>query len=83
MYTIIFSEDAKKDLKALSKKAPQALPKLSKLLEEIKVHPRTGTGQVECIPLQINPSDWAIWQASMEVRTFSLVKIFCRWRLTV
>ena len=30
MYTIIFSEDAKKDLKALSKKAPQALPKLSK-----------------------------------------------------
>ena len=49
MYTIIFSEDAKKDLKALSKKAPQALPKLSKLLEEIKVHPRTGTGQVEAL----------------------------------
>lgn len=49
MYTIIFSEDAKKDLKALSKKVPQALPKLSKLLEEIKVHPRTGTGQVEAL----------------------------------
>ena len=37
----------KKDLKELSKKAPQAVKKLSKLLEEIQEHPRTGTGQVE------------------------------------
>lgn len=46
MYTIVFTEDAKKDLKELNKKAPQAVSKLSKLLEEIREHPRTGTGQV-------------------------------------
>ena len=47
MYTIVFSNDAKKDLKELSKKVPQALSKLSKLLEEMQAHPRIGTGQVE------------------------------------
>ena len=47
MYTIVFSEDAKKDLKELNKKAPQAVSKLSKLLDEVREHPRTGTGQVE------------------------------------
>lgn len=46
MYRILFSNDAKKDLKELSKKAPQAIKKLSKILEEIQEHPRTGTGQV-------------------------------------
>ena len=47
MYAIVFSEDAKKDLKELQKKAPQALPKLARLLDELREHPRTGTGQVE------------------------------------
>ena len=37
----------KKDLKELNKKAPQAVSKLSKLLDEVREHPRTGTGQVE------------------------------------
>lgn len=35
MYDIAFSEDAKKDLKELNKKAPWAISKLSKLLDEI------------------------------------------------
>ncbi len=47
MYNIVFSEDAKKELKELHKKAPQAVTKLSKLLDEVREHPRTGTGQVE------------------------------------
>ena len=47
MYNIAFSEDAKKDLKELNKKAPWAISKLSKLLDEVREHPRTGTGQVE------------------------------------
>ena len=47
MYTIVFTEDAKIDLKELNKKAPQAVSKLSKLLDEVREHPRTGTGQVE------------------------------------
>jgi len=46
-YKLSFSADAQKDLKLLSKHAPDALPKLAKLLEEIVEHPRTGTGQVE------------------------------------
>ena len=47
MFTIVFSEDAKKDLKELQKKAPQALPKLAVLLDELRIHPRTGIGQME------------------------------------
>ena len=47
MYTIVFSEDAKKDLKELNKRSPQAVSKLSKLLDEVREHHRTGTGQVE------------------------------------
>ena len=47
MYTIVFTEDAKKDLQDLKKKAPQAITKLAKLLDELREHPRTGTGQVE------------------------------------
>ena len=47
MYQIVFSDDAKKDLKELYRKAPWAVAKLSRLLEEICEHPRTGTGQVE------------------------------------
>jgi len=47
MYSVVFSSDAKKDLKLLSKKSPQSLPKLACLLEELMEHPRTGTGQVE------------------------------------
>ena len=49
MYTIVFTDDAKKDLKELQKKAPQAIPKLAGLIDELKVHPRTGTGQVEAL----------------------------------
>ena len=47
VYKIIFSSDAQKDLKALQKKAPHALSKLAQLLDELREHPRTGTGQVE------------------------------------
>ena len=47
MYTIVFSEDAKKDLKELNKRSPQTVSKLSKLLDEVREHLRTGTGQVE------------------------------------
>lgn len=47
MYTIVFTEEAKKDLKKLQKKDPQSISKLAKLLDELKEHPKTGTGQVE------------------------------------
>lgn len=44
MYTLVFTEDAKKDLKELNKRAPLALAKLSKLLEEVRERPRAGRG---------------------------------------
>ena len=47
MYKIVFTDEAKKDLKKLQKKDPQSISKLAKLLDERKEHPRTGTGQVE------------------------------------
>ena len=47
MYTITFTVDAQKQLAVLAKKAPSAMKKLAKLLEELQEHPRTGTGQVE------------------------------------
>ena len=49
MYRITFTEDAKKDVKKLDKKAPRTIPKLAKLLEELKKHPAAGTGQIELI----------------------------------
>lgn len=47
MYAIEFTEDAKKDLQLLQRKAPNAVDKLVKLLAELRQNPRTGTGQVE------------------------------------
>lgn len=47
MYVVRFSDTAMKDLVALQKSAPNAVKKLTKLIDELKEHPRTGTGQVE------------------------------------
>lgn len=49
MYAIVFSDEAKKDLKELYKKAPYAIEKLTALLEELKIHPRSGTGKIEAL----------------------------------
>ena len=91
MYTIVFSEDAKKDLKELQKKAPQALPKLARLLDELRDHPRTGTGQVEPLKGYLPPSssntrpgrapDGAF--ASLQVLRFSVGAVLARVSPTV
>lgn len=47
MFTVRFNADAEKDVLLLQRKCPNALPKLAKLLDELKEHPRTGTGQCE------------------------------------
>ena len=47
MYVIEFTEDARKDILALQKHSPQAIVKLYRLIDELREHPRTGTGQVE------------------------------------
>ncbi|MBE6318094.1 MAG: Txe/YoeB family addiction module toxin [Bacteroidales bacterium] len=47
MYRLVFTEDAQNDLRLLQKNAPQAIKKLKKLLDELQIHPRTGTGKIE------------------------------------
>ena len=46
MYTITYTVEAQKGIKKLASNK-LAMEKLEKLLEEIKVHPRTGIGQIE------------------------------------
>lgn len=47
MYTVVFSPEAQKDLINLKKKAPNAFKKFTRIYEELKLHPKTGTGQCE------------------------------------
>jgi toxin YoeB len=47
MYKIEFAPEAQKELLQLQKSEPIAIKKLTKLLEEMQEHPKTGTGQVE------------------------------------
>jgi toxin YoeB len=49
MYRIVFTEDAKRDLRKLERKAPKAIAKLEKLIKELQVHPKTGTGHIELL----------------------------------
>lgn len=45
-YKVVFSSDAKKDLKELQKKAPMAVAKLAQLLTEVSEHPEAGLDNV-------------------------------------
>ena len=47
MYTIIYSPKAKEDFLKLRRDEPAAFKKASKFIEELKVHPKTGTGHPE------------------------------------
>ena len=47
MYAIEFTENALQDTILLQRNAPPALKKVFKLIEELRQHPRSGTGQVE------------------------------------
>lgn len=47
MYEIVFSEKAIQDILRLRKSEPSAYKKVGKLIEELKIHPTTGTGHPE------------------------------------
>ena len=53
-YSVILSPDASKDLAKLRKNEPSAFDKAYRLLGELSIHPRTGTGKRE--PLSGNRS---------------------------
>ena len=47
MYRIVFAPQAKDDLLRLQREEPNAFLKAERLIEELKVHPKTGTGHPE------------------------------------
>lgn len=55
MYDIIFSPDATQDLIRLQRSEPSAYKKANKFIEELKLHPKTGTGHPE--PLKGEPEN--------------------------
>ena len=44
-YSVILSPDAAEDLAKLRKNEPKAFDKAYRLLGELSIHPRTGTGK--------------------------------------
>ena len=47
IYHLDFTDDAKEEIADLKKSAPDDFDKVSRLLKELVVHPRTGTGKPE------------------------------------
>lgn len=47
MYDIIYSPKAKDDLLRLQRDEPAAYKKVGKFIEELRIHPKTGTGHPE------------------------------------
>jgi len=47
IYTLDFTDQARKDISVLKKSEPQAYKKLEKLLVELQEHPETGSGKPE------------------------------------
>jgi len=52
IYSLDFTEQARKDIAALKKSEPQIYKKLLKLLEELQEHPETRTGNPEKLKYQ-------------------------------
>ena len=46
-YEIVYSDEAKDELKKYKKSNPMAYKKVYRLIDEIMEHPRTGTGKPE------------------------------------
>ena len=46
-YKVVFTPQATEDVRRLQRACPEAIKKLAKLLDELKEHPKTGTGKVE------------------------------------
>lgn len=47
MYKIVYSSRAIEDLRRLQRSEPAAFKKVSRFIEELKEHPKTGTGHPE------------------------------------
>lgn len=72
MYRIEYTDDAIKDIKKLDKNVPSARKKLVALLEELKEHPRSGTGQVE----QLKHLEEETWSRRIDRRHRLVYRIY-------
>ena len=68
MYSIIYSPQAKDDLLALQHSEPAAFRKAATLIEELKVHPRTGTGHPDSPCMQIRNSKTMLTMLTLLIR---------------
>ncbi len=74
MYVIEFTEQAVEDLKWLKRAEVRAYKKVQKLIEELALHPSTGTGRPElkkynlsgCYSRRINQKHRLVYQVSEE-----------------
>ena len=55
IYEVRLTDEAKVDLVRLAKSEPKVFAKANKLIEELKVHPKTGLGHPE--PLKGQPAN--------------------------
>ena len=72
MYDITFSPKATEDLKKLQRSEPAAFKKAGKFIEELKEHPRTGTGH----PEQLKGDRVGQWSRSITKKHRMIYEIF-------
>ena len=72
MYEIIYSPKAKEDLKKLQRSEPAAFKKAGKFIEELKVHPKTGTGH----PEQLRGDRSGQWSRTISKKHRMIYEIF-------
>lgn len=83
MYKIEFTKEAIKDASRLRKSDMQSYKKLDKLINELKEHPTTGTGQVEQLKgsllgywsRRINKQHRIIYSIHEEIVTVEVVSV--------
>jgi len=64
IYKLTFSDQAKEDLSRLKRNEPAAFRKAAALLQEVQLHPRTGTGKPEPLKGNLN----GIWSRRINSR---------------
>ena len=72
MYDIVYSLKAKEDLLRLQRDEPAAYKKAGKFIEELKVHPRTGTGH----PEQLKGDRSGLWSRKVTKKHRLIYEIF-------
>ncbi len=72
MYRIDFTRSAVKDIAKIEKSDLKSFRKLEKLIKELKLHPRTGTG----MPEQLKHQSGEIWSRRLNKKDRLVYEIF-------